>query len=71
MIDIELMYRTDGIRSLIQAISDGPVELAPLIVSAFLSIVDAPRTRVYLRPDVDLEVRFAMEFEKSHHGLLL
>ncbi|GJJ15545.1 hypothetical protein Clacol_009823 [Clathrus columnatus] len=55
ILDVELMYRTGGIRILIQAISDGPTELAPLFVSAFLYIVDAPRTRVYLRPEVDLE----------------
>ncbi|KAF8578071.1 hypothetical protein K439DRAFT_1395907 [Ramaria rubella] len=55
LLDTELMYRTGGIRVLIQAISDGPPELGPLFVTAFLFIVDAPRTRVYLRPDVDLE----------------
>lgn len=57
LLDTELMYRTGGIRVLIQAISDGPPELGPLFVTAFLFIVDAPRTRAYLRPDVDLEVR--------------
>ncbi|KAF8503219.1 Rapamycin-insensitive companion of mTOR, N-term-domain-containing protein [Hysterangium stoloniferum] len=55
LIDSELIYRAGGIRVLIQAISDGPPELGPLFVSAFLYIIDAPRTRVYIRPDVDLE----------------
>ncbi|KAF8517336.1 Rapamycin-insensitive companion of mTOR, N-term-domain-containing protein [Gautieria morchelliformis] len=55
LLDTELMYRTGGIRVLIQAVSDGPPELGPLFVTAFLFIVDAPRTRAYMRPDVDLE----------------
>lgn len=82
LVDVELMYRTGGIRCLIQAISDGPVELAPLFVSAFLYIIDAPRTRVYLRADVDLEVwilvmiisqarsSFLVECSLRHYGCL-
>ncbi|KIJ54571.1 hypothetical protein M422DRAFT_24511 [Sphaerobolus stellatus SS14] len=55
LVDTELVYRTGGIRVLIQAISDGPPELGPLFASAFLFIIDSPKTRIYLQPDVDLE----------------
>jgi hypothetical protein len=56
LIDIDLVSRTGGMRALLQALVDGPVEIAPIIASAFLYIVDAPRTRAYLRPGFELEV---------------
>jgi len=56
LIDIDLVSRTGGLRVLLQALADGPHELAPAIVTAFLYLVDAPRTRSYLHPGSDLEV---------------
>ncbi|KAI0632054.1 hypothetical protein C8Q77DRAFT_1158732 [Trametes polyzona] len=56
LIDIELMARTGGIRVLLHALSEGPMEMAPLLAAAFLHIIDSPKTRVYLHPGIDLEI---------------
>ncbi len=56
LIDIELMARTGGIRVLLHALAEGPLEMAPLLAAAFLHIIDSPRTRAYLHPGTDLEV---------------
>ncbi|ELU39022.1 ste16 [Rhizoctonia solani AG-1 IA] len=45
-----------GLRSVLTALTDGPTELAPVIAQVFLHIIDAPRTRCYLTPGVDLEI---------------
>lgn len=58
LIDIELVARTGGIRVLLHALADGPLEMAPIIASAFLYIVDSPRTRAYLHPGTDLEASY-------------
>ncbi|PIL22333.1 hypothetical protein GSI_15021 [Ganoderma sinense ZZ0214-1] len=56
LIDIDLMARTGGIRVLLHALAEGPIEMAPLLSAAFLHIIDSPRTRAYLRPGTDLEI---------------
>ncbi|PCH40022.1 hypothetical protein WOLCODRAFT_136614 [Wolfiporia cocos MD-104 SS10] len=56
VLDIELMAKTGGIRVLLHALADGPPEMSPFLASVFLHIVDCPRTRVYLRPGIDLEI---------------
>ncbi|CDO75419.1 hypothetical protein BN946_scf184916.g3 [Trametes cinnabarina] len=56
LIDIELMARTGGIRVLLHALAEGPLEMASLLSAAFLHIVDSPKTRVYLHPGTDLEI---------------
>lgn len=56
LIDIELMARTGGIRVLLHALAEGPLEMAPLLSAAFLHIIDSPKTRAYLHPGTDLEV---------------
>lgn len=58
LIDVDLMAWTGGTRVLFQAMSEGPVELIPLIATAFLYIIDAPKTRAYMHPGTDLEVGF-------------
>ena len=57
LIDIDLVARTGGIRLLLHALADGPLEMAPMISSAFIFIADSPLTRAYLHPGTDLEVR--------------
>jgi rapamycin-insensitive companion of mTOR len=42
---------------LMHIIADGPPDLAPLLTSAFLHIIDSPRTRVHLDPGEEFEVR--------------
>ena len=56
MIDIDLAARTGVIRFLISVMGDGPVEMAPILASIFLQIVDSPRTRAYIQVGTDLEV---------------
>ncbi|KAH9889877.1 Rapamycin-insensitive companion of mTOR, N-term-domain-containing protein [Cubamyces lactineus] len=56
LIDIELMARTGGIRVLLHALAEGPLEMAPLLSQAFLHIIDSPKTRAYLHPGTDLEI---------------
>ncbi|KAG8949781.1 hypothetical protein FRC04_008321 [Tulasnella sp. 424] len=56
LIDVELVARTEGIRVLLQALADGPHEISPILANAFLYLVDSPRTRVYLKPGIDLEI---------------
>lgn len=56
LIDIDLLSRTGGVRFLLHVLGEGPIELATLLASAFLQIVDSPRTRAYLHVGVDLEV---------------
>lgn len=56
LIDIDLVARTGGVRFLLHALGEGPVELAPILASTFLHIVDSPRTREYINVGTDLEV---------------
>jgi rapamycin-insensitive companion of mTOR len=56
MIDIDLAARTGVIRFLISLMGEGPVEMAPILASIFLQIVDSPRTRAYIQVGTDLEM---------------
>jgi rapamycin-insensitive companion of mTOR len=65
LIDTELMARTGGMRVILHAMAEGPLDMAPLIASAFLYIVDSPRTREYLSPGTELEVSIIVTFLAS------
>ncbi|KAH9912683.1 Rapamycin-insensitive companion of mTOR, middle domain-containing protein [Epithele typhae] len=39
-------------------IPEGPLDMAPLLTSAFLHIIDSPQTRAYLEPGMDIEIAF-------------
>ncbi|QRV77606.1 STE16 protein [Ceratobasidium sp. AG-Ba] len=56
LIDIELVCKSGGLRTVLGALTDGPAELAPVLAQVFLHLIDTPRTRKYLTPGVDLEV---------------
>jgi len=56
LLDIDLVHRCEGMKVLLQSLSDGPPELAPVFAMAFLTITDSPRTRAYLHPGTDLEM---------------
>ncbi|QRV92421.1 STE16 protein [Ceratobasidium sp. AG-Ba] len=56
LIDIELVCKSGGLRTVLGALTDGPAELAPVLAQVFLHLIDTPRTRRYLTPGVDLEV---------------
>jgi len=57
LIDIDLVARSGGIRFLLHALGEGPVEVGPMLAATFLHIIDSPRTRAYLRLGTDMEVR--------------
>ncbi|KAJ7761527.1 Rapamycin-insensitive companion of mTOR, N-term-domain-containing protein [Mycena maculata] len=59
VIDTDLVARTGGMRFLLHALGEGPLEVAPILASAFLYIVDSPRTRAYLQVGADLEMAFS------------
>lgn len=56
LLDIDLVARTGGIRFLLHALGEGPVEIGPILAATFLHIIDTPRTRAYLRLGIDVEV---------------
>lgn len=56
LLDIDLVARTGGIRFLLHALGEGPVEIGPILAATFLHIIDSPRTRAYLRLGIDVEV---------------
>ncbi|KAG9036760.1 hypothetical protein FRB95_008091 [Tulasnella sp. JGI-2019a] len=56
LIDIDLIARTEGLRVLLQCLVEGPHDLSPVLANAFLYLIDAPRTRAYLKPGSDLEI---------------
>ena len=57
LMDIDLLARSGGMKVLLHVLGDGPNELAPIIASAFLHIIDSPRTRASLCVGTDIEVR--------------
>ncbi|THV00832.1 hypothetical protein K435DRAFT_827891 [Dendrothele bispora CBS 962.96] len=56
VLDTDLVARTGGVRALLHAIGEGPLEITPLLAFTFLHLVDSPRTRVYLNVGTDLEI---------------
>ncbi|KAG6337319.1 hypothetical protein ID866_1781 [Astraeus odoratus] len=56
LLDLELVSRAGGIRFLLHALGEGPVELGPILAATFLHIMDSPRTRAYLRLGIDVEI---------------
>jgi len=57
LIDMELVVKAGGMRTLLQALSDGPMDLSNLLTSVFLYLMDSPKTRNYLMPGSEMEVR--------------
>ncbi|KAG9310584.1 Rapamycin-insensitive companion of mTOR, N-terminal domain-containing protein [Chiua virens] len=56
LLDIDLVARAGGIRFLLHALGEGPVEIRPILAATFLRIIDSPRTRAYLRLGIDVEI---------------
>lgn len=46
----------EGLRVVLQVLSDGPHDLSPFLAMGFLGVMDKPDTRQFLRPGVDIEV---------------
>ncbi|ESK90459.1 cytosolic regulator pianissimo [Moniliophthora roreri MCA 2997] len=56
VMDIDLVAKTGGIRFLLHAFGEGPIELAPILAFTFLHIAESPRSRAYLNVGIDLEI---------------
>ncbi|KAJ1021886.1 hypothetical protein NDA16_003648 [Ustilago loliicola] len=54
--DVRLLIRGGGLRSTLQALTEGPTDFSPTLVQVFIYLVDMPGTRQHLRPCVDLEI---------------
>lgn len=54
--DVRLLIKGGGLRSTLQALTEGPTEFSPTLVRVFIYLVDMPGTRQHLRPGVDLEI---------------
>ncbi|GAA5917264.1 hypothetical protein JCM5296_000314 [Sporobolomyces johnsonii] len=57
--DIALLVSCEGLRVVLQALSDGPHDFSPFLSLAFLWVMDRPDTRQWLRPGVDIEIVFS------------
>ncbi|KAH7885334.1 Rapamycin-insensitive companion of mTOR, N-term-domain-containing protein [Phlebopus sp. FC_14] len=56
LLDVDLVARSGGIRFLLHALGEGPVEIGPILAATFLHIIDSPRARAYLRLGIDVEI---------------
>ncbi|TKY87021.1 hypothetical protein EX895_003698 [Sporisorium graminicola] len=54
--DVRLLIKGGGLRSTLQALTEGATEFSPVLVQVFVYLVDMPGTRQHLRPGVDLEI---------------
>lgn len=54
--DLRLLIRAGGLRSTLQALTEGASEFSPTLVQVFIYLIDTPGTRQHLRPGVDLEI---------------
>ncbi|SPO31737.1 related to protein ste16 [Ustilago trichophora] len=54
--DLRLLIKGGGLRSTLQALTEGPTDLSPTLIQVFIYLVDMPGTRHHLRPGVDLEI---------------
>ncbi|KAI7853777.1 Rapamycin-insensitive companion of mTOR, middle domain-containing protein [Circinella umbellata] len=59
ILDIGLTVRSGGVRVLMQALLDGQLNMAEVLVHALVYILDTPGRRRYLRPGVELETIIA------------
>ncbi|BGP09793.1 hypothetical protein JCM10049v2_005667 [Rhodotorula toruloides] len=57
--NLPLLVSCDGLRVVLQCLSDGPHDLASYLSLGFLAAVDHPSDRRWLRPGVDVEIILA------------
>ncbi|BGP33786.1 hypothetical protein JCM10296v2_005591 [Rhodotorula toruloides] len=57
--NLPLLISCDGLRVILQCLSDGPHDLASYLSLSFLAAVDHPSDRRWLRPGVDVEIILA------------
>lgn len=51
-----LITHCGGMRVILQALVDGPLEISEYLMTSLLYVVDTPNYRECIRPGVDLEV---------------
>ncbi|KAM0751148.1 hypothetical protein T439DRAFT_374032 [Meredithblackwellia eburnea MCA 4105] len=66
--DIPLLVSGEGLRVVLQALSDGPHDFSPFLAMGFLWVADRPETRQYLRPGLDVEIVLAGFTETQSKG---
>ncbi|GAK67572.1 cytosolic regulator pianissimo [Moesziomyces antarcticus] len=54
--DIRLLIKAGGLRTTLQALTEGASDFSPALVQVFIYLIDMPGTRHHLRPGVDLEI---------------
>ncbi len=54
--DVRLLIKGGGLRSTLQALTEGPTDFSPALIQVFIYLIDMPGTRQHLRPGVDLEI---------------
>ncbi|SNX87974.1 related to protein ste16 [Melanopsichium pennsylvanicum] len=54
--DVRLLIKGGGLRSTLQALTEGPIDFSPTLIQVFIYLIDMPGTRQHLRPGVDLEI---------------
>ena len=69
--DISLLVMSEGLRVVLQAMSDGPHDFSPILATCFLGIIDHPELRRWLRPGVDIEVRCSPALSKFYGWFLI
>ena len=69
--DVSLLSMSEGLRVVLQAMSDGPHDFSPILATCFLGIIDHPELRRWLRPGVDIEVRCSPALSKIQRLLLI
>lgn len=57
MRNLPLLVVSDGLRTVLEALSDSLPDFGTRVAQLFLVAVDHPETRQWLRPGIDLEVR--------------
>ncbi|KAI8394190.1 Rapamycin-insensitive companion of mTOR, N-term-domain-containing protein [Radiomyces spectabilis] len=65
VLDVAVTVRAGGLRVLMQALLDGTLNMAELLVHALVYVLDTPNRRCYLRPGVELETIIAPFTESS------
>lgn len=62
---MSLLVQSDGLRVVLQTLSDGPYDIAPSLARCFTAVIDWPESRQWLRHGVDLEVSSRVRCSRS------
>ncbi|OAD74296.1 hypothetical protein PHYBLDRAFT_111901, partial [Phycomyces blakesleeanus NRRL 1555(-)] len=68
ILDIGLTVRSGGLRVVMQALLDGQLNMAEVLMPAIMYVLDTPDKRCFLRPGVELELLIS-PFTESNKGV--